>query len=85
MGIHVRPAEYPRHPEFNGSPLLVGDEVRLNNWEDGQWYVICEIKVVGYGFDGSRARLQTPEVWISVLGHLSTVIHPEDVRGRRSR
>lgn len=85
MGIHARPAEYPRHPEFEGRPLLVGDEVQLDNWEGGQWYVICEIRVVGYGFDGSRAKRQEPEVWIAVLGHLSTVILPEDVRARRSR
>jgi hypothetical protein len=86
MGIHKRPAEFPRHPEFNGYPLLVGDEVQLDNWEGGQWYVICEIKSVGYGFDGTRGKREVPpEIWITVLGHLSTVIYPSSVLARRSR
>lgn len=80
-----RPYEFPRHPEIDGAPLLLGDEVQLANFPSGEWYTVKEIKAVGYRFDGSQAPTGDPQVWLTVLGHPSTVIYASDVLARRSR
>lgn len=64
----------PRHPEFMGRLILIGDRVRTEN---GGWQIIQDIKIRGLTFDG--AAHDEPEIWLSAVGRTSTVIYPRDV------
>lgn len=71
----------PRHPEFLGRPILVGDRVRIEagfgrRWDDG-WRTISDIKIRGLTFQGFA--YDEPEIWMSAIGHTTTVIYPRDV------
>lgn len=78
------PDDFPAHPEFAGSPLLVGDRVLLDG-EGDEPFVISQINVVGYGFDGRPMGGREREVWLEIFGHTARVITLEDVVGRMIR